>query len=309
MGTNTQGGGFVTGYGEPPQPLLTLIYATVGLSVFAGLTESFLRGTLGWFGLHQLLGLSWSGISTGMIWQPLSYVLVHHGASGLSLGFFLELLFPMYILYMMGTLVWERLESKRFFLLYFGAGLLAGVTHLAMTALTGINYPLMGSTPAVYGVLTLWAMLYPETELLLFFALRLAAKWLIVIVLGVSVLIDLSHGNVVGISTTLAGSVAGYFYGLIALDLRGPFVQTHRFDAVIASVGQKFQQRQQRTQAMMQDAYRKAKVFDLQTGEAILDDEEFVDVMLTKISKYGENSLTRKERKRMKAISTSKTRR
>ncbi len=289
------------GVGYPARPLLLLIYTTIGVSVFAGLTETFLRGS--WYGLHELLGLSWWGFSRGMLWQPFSYLLLHHGQWGLSLGFFIGVLFHMYLLYMMGTAVYDHVGNRRFFLLYFGSGVVAGLATLMMMG-GGL---LVGSTPAVFGVLTLWAMLYPETELMLMFAGQVKGRWLWVIILGISILIDLSHAQFAGITTTITGALAGYFYGLVAFNLRGPFPQTHRFDAVIAGVGQQFQKRRAHTQSMMQDAYKKAKVFDFKTGEAILDDEEFMDAMLAKISKYGEKSLSRKERKRMKVISDTKT--
>ena len=57
----------------------------------------------------------------------------------------------------------------------------------------------------------------------------------------------------------------------------------------------------------METDYPDAKIFDLKTGQAVIDDDSFMDSMLEKISKSGEQSLSKKEKKRMqKNLQTKK---
>ncbi len=52
--------------------------------------------------------------------------------------------------------------------------------------------------------------------------------------------------------------------------------------------------------------YRHSKIYDIKSGEPLLDDDQFMDAMLDQISRYGEESLTPAEKKRMKEISEKK---
>ena len=56
--------------------------------------------------------------------------------------------------------------------------------------------------------------------------------------------------------------------------------------------------------------FAKAKIYDFKTGQAILNDEEFMDAMLSKISMYGQSSLSfRREHFRLKRILKEKKQR
>ena len=49
------------------------------------------------------------------------------------------------------------------------------------------------------------------------------------------------------------------------------------------------------------------KIFDFHTGVPVLDDDQFMDAMLARISLYGEEILTPEEKNRMRKISERKT--
>jgi len=49
------------------------------------------------------------------------------------------------------------------------------------------------------------------------------------------------------------------------------------------------------------------KVVDFKTGQPILDDDQFMDAMLARISLYGESVLTPDEKNRMRKISERKS--
>ncbi len=300
------GSPFSSSFGTAPRALTWLISATVGISVVAGLLDRFFTGYLGVISPHWLFGLSWGGVQSFFLWQPFTYMFLHHGMGGLSLGFIIEVFFHMYLLYAMGSAVFSHLQTRGFLTAYFGSGIAAGFASLLVTWLSGYQTLLVGAGTALFGIITIWAMLFPTMEIMLFFAIRCTARILLVAFLGITLLIDLSQGDLVGMATYLVGALTGYLYGVIAWDLRGPFPQTHAVDAAMANLTRGVHSRSQATQDMMANVYQKAKVFDFKTGEAILDDEEFMDIMLTKISKYGEKSLSRQERKRMRQISKKK---
>ncbi len=306
MSYTTTGSPFSSSFGATPRVLQLLIGLTTGFSIASGLFDRFFTGYLGTYSPHYLLGLSWPGLYDLFLWQPASYLFVHHGMGGLSLGFMIELLFHMYLLYFMGSAIIGHIGEKAFTALYFTSGIAAGLAGLATMSLTGQQTLILGAGPAIYGVLTVWSILYPEMELMLFFAVRVTARVLLLALLGIALLIDLSQGDLVGMTTYLIGAISGYLFAIIGWDLRGPFPQTHRMDALIASIGNGVRERRRQTQEMMSTVYHKAKVFDFETGEAILDDEDFMDAMLTKIAKYGKKSLSRQEKKRMERISQEK---
>lgn len=305
--TSMGGGRFSHMYGGPSRIVKSVLYATCVISLFCGLFDRAFTDYLGTYSPHYYLGLSWAGIQSFFLWQPISFLFVHHGQGGLSLGFLIELLFNMYLLWMMGTAVAQHLGDRAFVSIYLASGVMAGLASLAAMALLGSYGILLGAGPAVYGILAVWATLFPEQELILFFSIRVRAKWLFVGLITLIALMDLSQGQMIGVVEVLTGALTGYLLGIIGWDLRGPWPILNPIEGAIASLGSGFRARKERTQEMMNVIYRKAKVYDFKTGEAILDDEEFMDAMLTKISKFGEKSLTRKEMKRMREISKRKS--
>ncbi len=158
--------------------------------------------------LEQAFGLSRRGLAAGRVWQPLTYLFLHGG--------FMHLLGNMLGLYFFGSELERRLGSRRFLLLYFGAGVLGGLGWLLLSA--GDTTVCIGASGAVFGIIGAFAALYPHRQitLLVFFVLpvTLKARTLALIIGAMSLL--LLRGNTGGIAHAahLAGGVAGYLYGM-----------------------------------------------------------------------------------------------
>jgi len=156
----------------------------------------------------MVLGLiprfSWSRL---FIWQFITYMFLH--------GNFFHILLNMYALWVFGTEV-ERMWGRReFYKYYFITGIGAGVIHTILTPMSTI--PTIGASGAVMGVLTAYAVMFPNREitLLLFFILpvRMRARTLALLFVGMSLLGGIS-GSADGIAhfAHLGGMLVGYIY-------------------------------------------------------------------------------------------------
>lgn len=285
--------------GYTPDPIRKLIMITCAIAIFTAFSESAFRLMFGWEGLYRLLALSRGAIDKFFLWQIFTYMFVQpNPMQGISIFFILGLAFNMYILWAFGSQLLSSVGTAPFMRFYFGVGVLAAVLGLGSLLFTGSYQTLGGAYPSILAILTVWTMLYPETEILLFFAVPVKAKWLLVIIITTIFLMTLSSFDFVGLIFNLSGSMIGYLYALAAWDLRGPFAFSQTFDRGFAAV---WRHRPKKEAS-------KSKVIDIKTGKPLQEDEEdqFVDAMLAKISKHGEKSLNYMERERMKAISDKK---
>ncbi len=105
-------------------------------------------------------------IFKGQIWRLVTFVVVPPMSSPFSALLFL------YLYYMLGTGIEQRLGARRFFWFY-----------LAQVVLAIVGGFLVGSTVNDYinlSVMLVFAILYPDMQLMLFFMLPVKMKWLAV---------------------------------------------------------------------------------------------------------------------------------
>lgn len=260
-------------------PLKILIFLTIGVSLAAG----FLPQLYGW------LALTWAGIEHFYLWQLITYIFIEPGP--ISLGFFLQLGFNMYVLWMFGSSLIERSHTRLFLTLYLGAALLSGLSALAFP-----QAALAGSTNAVFAILTAWAMVNPGSQLLLFFSIPFKAEWLILALLGFSLFIDLTTANWVAAVSLIVSVLYAYLFSLIVWRSHSPFPFLRTFERKIFRLLEK----------KPKETYHRSKIYDIKSGAPVLDDAQFMDAMLDRISRHGEDSLTPAEKKRMREISSRK---
>ncbi len=281
-----------------PVPISMIIGATAILSLFAGLTNSLFVSLLG-ASLSDFFCLSWYGISHLYIWQPFSYLFLQDtGYNGITLFYLIGLAFSLYIVWIIGSMLWESLGERGFFILYFGSGICAGIVAVLFMPVIGQYSILSGPSAAVLAILMLWTMLHPELELWLFMAIPIKAKWLMVAIVGTVLLIDLSQRDWIGLIHSATGLAWGYGFGLIVNEVEGPFAFTHRFDTLVTNIGNKLRH--------IKIKRSKTKIIDIESGKPALDDDKFIDEMLAKISRFGEKSLTWSEKQRMNQIAQKK---
>lgn len=289
---------------NPLSPLKYLILTTIGLSLFCALFDS-LFPYLNIPRPQAFLSLSLWGIKNYFFWQFFTHFFISPVSQGVNISFILYIVFNMYFLWMVGSSVIAQRGPKHFLSLYLGGGILGGLVSALVLLSTYAMTPIAGINPALYALLTAWMMLFPEMQILLFFTIPVKIKWLILGILGVNLAMDLSHGDLLHFLPYLSSVLFGYFYAVLGWRLRSPFSQLHPFE------NQLIRLRDKTTSSLSYSNYEpqsRGKIYDFKTGNVILTEEEFVDACLSKIAKYGKNSLSFVERWKMRKISKRKKR-
>jgi membrane associated rhomboid family serine protease len=216
--------------------------------------------------------LTWSRF---YLWQFFTYMFLHGGM--------FHLLFNMYALWVFGCEIERMWGPKAFLRYYFITGVGAGIIHTLITPFSMV--PTIGASGAVLGVLTAFAMMFPDREItmLLFFILpvRMRAKTMALLFAGISLLSGVL-GSTDGIAhfAHLGGMLVGYLY-LKKYDWRGGALKK-RF---------KDWQRNRRLRIVHQKEEEKEKM------------QQLVDQILDKANEVGMEHLTRDEKLLLKRAS------
>ena len=158
-------------------------------------------------GFAEYLGVSLAAIADSPIlgvFKLFTYQFVHDVYPGHILG-------NMLVLYFFGTMLEERIGSRRLTQLYLSAGLIGGLVWLLFSAFTGnTEVPLVGASGATYGILTLAALLMPRANIIFFIVI--VPLWVLAAILGLiavySTVIDLANpGGQVAHAAHLGGIV------------------------------------------------------------------------------------------------------
>lgn len=155
-----------------------------------------------WFGLVP------SAVMHGWVWQIVTYSVVHGG--------FIHWFFNMITLWMFGPST-ESLRGHRWFLELFLAGVLGGALFSIGLAYSGIlgnpNSITVGASAGIYAVLMAFAMFFPESEIIMIpLPVGIKAKYLIAILIVVTVLFSMQESSGVAHIAHLGGLVFGYLF-------------------------------------------------------------------------------------------------
>lgn len=213
------------------------------------------------------------------IWQLFTYMFLHAG--------FWHVLLNMFGLWMFGSDVESRLGGRRFLQFYFLCGVGAGLCYAATSWGARASVPMLGASGAVFGVLTAFAMLFPDryVMLLLPFPVALKAKHAVLgfALLEILAVISAARDNVAHFAH-LGGCVFGYAYMKLKFQLTLPYAFAERLSYAL-----------KRRWFWRRRARHKYKPIDV---EEFISRE--VDPILAKISHRGIGSLTRKEKRILK---------
>ncbi len=156
-------------------------------------------------------------------WQLITHFFMH--------GSFMHIFFNMYALYLFGTVLERVWGAKRFVIFYFVTGIVAAVLY---NLIGGIEYymqygtmfpysdgllnkyqfvPMIGASGAVFGLLTAFGMLFPNTELrLLFPPIALKAKHFVLIYIGIELFLSFKSfdGDNIAHFAHITGALAGF---------------------------------------------------------------------------------------------------
>lgn len=291
-----------TGPEFTPPIIKYLILLTSISSVLAVLSDNLLKHLIGARGISEFFSLSLEGAVNFELWQPFTYFFFYNAAPGTTISFFwlLGLAFNMYILWVMGSNIAERVTAYSFAKMYLLSGAIAGIAAISAILITGYTGLVCGPGPCILATLLVWSMLNPNSDLLLFFVIPIKSRWLVAGILITVALITLSGGQFVELTLYTVGTLVGYLYALWGWNLRSPFEKLHAMDEQMIALKNK---------VSIPGRWKKrgnGKIYDFHTGRPIERDEQFMDAMLDKISKHGKESLTWMERFKMNRIAKRK---
>ena len=145
-------------------------------------------------------------------WILITSMFLHGGS--------MHLLFNMYALLIFGSLIEQRIGTKRFLLIYFLSGILAGFIPTYEAAL--------GASGAIMGIIGVTIMLMPDLPVLLFFFIPMSLRTA-GIIFAVLDLFGMFTPIRTGIAhySHLVGLVCGLLYGFYLLRKKKSFI--HRF--------------------------------------------------------------------------------
>lgn len=281
-----------------------ILLITGGVSLLLALWDSLISIPFQLPLLAPFFTLSFYGISKLYLWQFFTYpfVISTYGHP-IHLFYLISVLIMLYVLWILSRAIYDHAGKKQFLQLYFLSAITAGVLAVFMMALTGTNIHLSGPTAPLLALFTAWTFLYPDVELMLFFVLPARTKWLFAGLVGALFLLPLAQLDLVSFVYYFSAIAIGYLYSTVIWEVGSPFVQTYDFDRFLITRGKWLRDYQG-----IAPTIETPKIVDIDTGDALQEDDEFVDAMLQKISKQGQSSLSWSERKRLDEISRRKSR-
>ncbi len=163
--------------------------------------------------LFRWLSLTPGAFLGGALWQPVTYMFLHDPGGLWHVGF------NLFALWMFGGTLARDWGSRRFLHFYFLCGAGAALVDVAVRVLTGSGgVATVGASGAVLAVVTAFAVIYPNTPILISFILPVPAWVLAVGYAAINLLgalQDLARGgNPTGTAFTvhLGGMALGYYF-------------------------------------------------------------------------------------------------
>jgi len=144
------------------------------------------------------------------VWQLVTYMFLHGGIS--------HILFNMLTLWMMGVELERRWGTRFFTKFYFTCGIGAGLTQVLLGLLpleVADHFYLLstiGASGAIFGLLLAYALYFPHRPILMFFIFPVPAKYFVMILGTIQLLLASSGGGGVAYTAHLGGIATGYLY-------------------------------------------------------------------------------------------------
>jgi membrane associated rhomboid family serine protease len=192
-------------YAFGPGPVTPAVKALLISNIAAFLVTFFQQQLLITFGLQPKAVLE-----HGAIWQIVTYMFMHGNLS--------HVFFNMLTLWLIGTELERMWGTKYFSKFYAFCGLGAGLTQILLGFIPGpigaqfYNQSTIGASGAIFGLLLAFALYFPTRPFLVFFIFPVQARYLVMILGGISLLFALGGGGGVAHTAHLGGLAAGYLY-------------------------------------------------------------------------------------------------
>jgi membrane associated rhomboid family serine protease len=206
-------------------------------------------------------------VGQAQIWRFFTYLFLHDPHSPM------HILFNMLALWMFGVELEELWGTKRFLTFYCIAGVGAGLFGILTWA-----HPIIGASGAILALLTVYAMYFPDRQILMFFIFPMPVRYAVLIIGAISLWGAATGAGNVAYLTHLGGILIGFLY-------------VKYYDSVIAWYEHRARARKNQSTIL---EFRKKTAPDPKKS---FDDE--IDPILKKISEQGMASLTDAERKKL----------
>lgn len=183
------------------------VWSLIGVSLFLFIVQKVCERFLG-VDLVGIIGLLPQAVLHGAVWQLFTYMFLHGDVGHLILN--------LLMLAFIGSeleAVWGR---RRFLTFYFFCGLIAALHYLFLQVLFApSNYPMVGASGGIYGLLMAYGLLFGERVLLFMMLFPMKAKHFIWVLAGVEFLTGLfssSPGSGWSSVAHLGGMLGGSVY-------------------------------------------------------------------------------------------------
>ena len=187
---------------------------TVRRLVLLNVGAFFALGLLSWLApaaesvLLRHLILEPLAVARGEIWQLATYSFIQEGILGI--------LFGMMTLWFTGSLLESAYGSRWLLELYavsvLGGGLIAGALSFTRVLHLNPEAAAIGAWSGIFGLLIAIGMLFGDQEFLLWFVLRIKAKYMVAIYILIAVAILLKQADSFNALLQLSGALSGYLY-------------------------------------------------------------------------------------------------
>lgn len=148
-------------------PLVVKNILIINVALFVG--KFLLQGTID---LDRYLDLYPIGTPYFKPHQFITYMFMHADLA--------HIFFNMFAVYMFGSILENIWGAKRFLNFYLLCGLGAAAVQLAISAFNNEFTILLGASGAVFGLLVAFAMMFPNTELQIYFVIPVKAKYIVI---------------------------------------------------------------------------------------------------------------------------------
>src|SRR5436190_4610983 len=238
--------------------------------------------------VFEHFALSTEGLRHFKVWQLITFQFLHGGL--------LHLFGNLLCIWFFGRVVESHLGTRQFLKLYFFCGTAGGVLQalLGFVAPNYFGYATVGASAGALGLLAAFALIEPYAEILLFFFIRVRAKYLLWFELGIAAFFTL-------VPTDRGIAHAAHLGGILAA------IAYMRWDLPRPNLNWNLWQGRRRKRQLVQAAAQvaRARGSKREQGPTELPPEEFiskeVDPILDKISAHGIHSLTPRERQILEA--------
>ena len=186
-----------------PGPLSQALKILIGTNVALFLVGLVLPGLITVFGLTPS-----DVVFEGRIWQTATYMFLHG-----NIG---HVLFNMLALWMFGTELERTWGTRPFLRYYFVVGIAAAVSTILASSMLPFAArtfytTTIGASGAIYGLLLAYGLSFPNRPILLYFVFPIPAKYFVMILGAIALLMAVSDsGGGVAHITHLGGLAAGY---------------------------------------------------------------------------------------------------